>query len=285
MKKVLNRFIRPICLLALASIGQVPLAWSQGRTPDAIDLSGNWVISYHEDWIEIGTGPDIADYAGLPINNAARQRALNWHPSLVNVPERQCAQLPLEYTALWSNVRIWQEMDSKSQELVAYRLRKEWGGTERTIYMDKRPHPSKNAAHTYQGFSTGEWDGNKLKVTTTHLKEGYARRNGLPRSDQATVVEHYIRHGNQLTISVITEDPVYLTEPLIKSSNYQLNLNRKLGPYPCESVTELASMGRGYVPHYFAWKNPYLKQFATKYNIPLDVAMGDAKQMYPGFIE
>ena len=27
-----------------------------------------------------------------------------------------------------------------------------------------------------------------LKVTTTHLKEGWLRRNGMPRSDRATLV-------------------------------------------------------------------------------------------------
>src|SRR5262245_17444753 len=62
-----------------------------------IDPTGTWLIVYHEDWIEIGTGPDIADYAGLPITPAAAQRGLNWHSSLVNVPERQCQQIPLEY--------------------------------------------------------------------------------------------------------------------------------------------------------------------------------------------
>ena len=36
----------------------------------------------------------------------------------------------------------------------------------RTIYMDGRPHPSENAPHTWQGFSTGEWEGDMLKVTT-----------------------------------------------------------------------------------------------------------------------
>ena len=49
-----------------------------------------------------------------------------------------------------------------------------------------------------------------LTVTTTHLKEGYLRRNGLPRSDKATLVEHWIRHGDFLTVTAIVTDPVYL---------------------------------------------------------------------------
>ena len=35
-----------------------------------------------------------------------------------------------------------------------------------------------------------------LKVTTTHLKEGWLRRNGVPRSEKATLIEHFIRHGD-----------------------------------------------------------------------------------------
>ena len=44
-----------------------------------------------------------------------------------------------------------------------------------------------------------------LKVTTTHLKEGWVRRNGLPRSDSATIVEYWIRNENYLTlVTVVT---------------------------------------------------------------------------------
>jgi len=250
-----------------------------------VDLSGNWIISYHEDWIELGTGPDIADFAGMPVTEPARQRALSFHASQVNMPEHQCLQLPLEYADLWSNTRMWKEVNQDSQEVIAWRIRKEWGGTDRTIWMDGRPHPTAHAAHSFQGFSTGEWEGEMLKVTTTHLKEGYARRNGVPRSDQATVVEHFILHDDRLTISVITSDPMYLTEPWIRTSNYERSTTRQIRPYPCEVVTELASMKRGYVPHYFPWKNPFLKEFANKYGILLETALGQPEQMYPEFIE
>ena len=250
-----------------------------------IDPTGTWLIVYHEDWIEIGTGPDIADYAGLPITPQAAQRGLNWHSSLVNVPERQCQQIPLEYTNRWSNQRIWKDIDPDTQELRAYRLRTEWGGLDRWIWMDKRARPPEGALHTFGGFSLGEIASDKLKVTTTHLKEGYTRRNGVPRSDRAKIEEVWMRHGNYLTMATVITDPLYLTEPLVVSTNYTLSLNRALNPFPCESVTELASMAKGTVPHYFPWKNPFLKEFSNKYNIPLQVAMGGAEQMYPSFIE
>jgi hypothetical protein len=71
---------------------------------------------------------------------------------------------------------------------------------ERSIRMDGRPHPGPDAMHTAMGFSTGTWEGDILAVRTTHLKEGRIRRNGITRSDRATVTGHFIRHGNVLTL-------------------------------------------------------------------------------------
>src|SRR5690606_9687914 len=147
------------------------------------------------------------------------------------------------------------EFEPDTQALRAIHLHKEYHSVDRVIWMDGRPHPPANAPHTHSGFSTGVWDGNKLKVTTTHLKEGYTRRNGGARSDRATVIEHFIRHGDHLTVAVVTHDPVYLTEPRVRTADYKLSLTRYLNPYPCEVVTELASMQKGQIPSYFPWKN------------------------------
>ena len=250
-----------------------------------IDLSGNWFVAYHEDWIEVGTGPDIADFTGLPITDAARERALSWSPSQINQPERQCAQLPLDYTVFWTNFRMWKEVDPFTQELIAYKSHRQWGEEKTTIWLDGRPHPPEYAQHTYQGFATGEWDGEKLKVTHTHLKEGYSRRNGVPRSDRATIIVFFIRHEDHLTMARIVKDPDYLTEPLIHTTNYTLDLRKDIPAWKCEIVTELVGMEPGNVPHYFPWKNPYAGEFARKYHLTTEAAWGGAATMYPSYIE
>ena len=51
-------------------------------------------------------------------------------------------------------------------------------------------------------------------MTTTHLKQGWLRRNGVPESDQTTMIEHFVRHDRILTHVAIISDPVYLAEPL-----------------------------------------------------------------------
>jgi hypothetical protein len=250
-----------------------------------IDLTGVWFVAYHEDWIEVGTGPDIADYTGLPISDAARERGLSWNPSLINQPERQCAQLPLDYTVFWTNFRIWKDVDPFTQELVAWKSQRQWGEEKQPLWMDRRSHPPSYAPHAYQGFSTREWEGNKLKITTTHLKEAYSRRNGVPRSDRATIVVYYIRHDDHLTVARIVQDPDYLTEPLIHTTNYVKNLHYNIPPWKCEIVTELTGKKEGFVPHYFPWKNPYVDEFAEKYHMSKEAALGGAETMYPSYIE
>ena len=142
-------------------------------------------------------------------------------------------------------------------------------------------------AHTWEGFSTGRWEGDMLTVTTTHIKQGWIRRNGLPESDRATLVEHFIRHGSYLTHVSIVTDPVYLTEPLIKTQNFVLN-ERALPPqawvWPCQIVEEIAGRERGAVPHYLPGENPFVHEFARRYKIPPDAAMGGAETMYPEYI-
>ncbi len=66
-------------------------------TTQAADIFGHWNPIMHEDRLERGPGPMAGDYAGLPINDAARQRADTWTASLLTVPEHQCKPHPSTY--------------------------------------------------------------------------------------------------------------------------------------------------------------------------------------------
>ena len=156
----------------------------------------------------------------------------------------------------------------------------------RTVWMDGRPHPSKNAEHTWMGFSTGKWDGGRPGCHHHPHQTDVARRNGMPQSDQVTLTERFALHGPVLTYVTITEDPVYLTEPLVKSTN-MLHNPRPLPPqqllYPCSSVVEIADQPRGAVPHYLPGENPFLAEFAAAHKLPGNAARGGAATMYPEF--
>jgi hypothetical protein len=250
-----------------------------------VDLSGEWAPRFHEDNPERLAGPDIGDYLGLPINDAARMRGDTWDASLLTLPEHQCKPHPADYGPRGpANIRIWKEVDKDTQQLVAYHTHISWQAPERTIWMDGRPHPADYEAHTWQGFSTGKWEGDMLTVTTTHLKTGWIRRNGIPRSDRGTLTEHWIRHGDYLTLVSIVTDPAYLTEPFIRTTNWVLDPRQQIAPYPCETVVEV-DRPKGTVPSHLPDANPFLKEFQTKYHLPEGAARGGAETMYPEYQE
>lgn len=248
-----------------------------------IDPSGEWAPQFHEDFLERIPGPDIGDYLGLPINNAARLRGDSWDASLLTLPENQCRPHPSDYA--WrgpANLRIWKEMDRETQKLIAYHTHISWQAPERTIWMDGRPHPPADAPHTWQGFSTGKWDGDVLTITTTHLKEGWIRRNGIPRSENATVTEHLFRHGDHLTVMVIIYDPDYLTEPFVRTTDFVYDARQQIPPYPCEAVVEIPRP-RGTVPNHLPGDNKFLTEFANRFHVPFAATRGGAETMYPEY--
>ena len=253
------------------------------RAVPGFDLSGSWAPAPHEE--SIGN-PALADYLGVPINDTARAWALAWDPSRWTVPEHQCQVHLASYIYGGPlNLRIWEEKD-KSQKLVAIRQYISTYEQDRVIWLDGRPHPPEEAPHTWMGFSTGTWQGNALVVRTSHLKQGWFRRNGLPESDKATLIEYFMRHGDNLVhVSQVT-DQVFLTEPYVRAQTFRLTLQEGQNwLYPCESVVEIANQPRGRVPHYLPGENPFIDEFAKRFDIPRDVALGGAETMYPDIIK
>jgi hypothetical protein len=238
-----------------------------------------------EDQPERIPGPALVDYLGLPVTDGARQWAESWDSGRLAVPEHQCQVHVVSYIYRGPlNLRIWEEKDAQSQKTIAIKQYISTYEQTRTIWMDGRAHPPENAPHTWMGFSTGKWEGDILTVYTTHIKQGWIRRNGLPQSDQATLVEHFIRHGNYMTHMVVLTDPVYLTEPLVKTQDFQTIVPEGQNwLYPCEPVVEIAGRPRGEVPNYLPGQNPFLHEFADKYGIPLEAALGGAATMYPEY--
>jgi hypothetical protein len=273
----------PVLVLALGLLAPSVPAHAQA------DLSGIWQPRFHEDQPERLPGPELGDYLGLPITDGARKWAESWDPSRLTVPEHQCQVhiSPYIYRGPM-NVRVWEEKDPKTQEIVAIKQYISTYEQTRTIWMDGRPHPSPHAPHTWMGFSTGRWEGDMLTVTTTHIKQGWIRRNGLPQSDRTTMSEHFIRTGNVLTHVTVVRDPVYLTEPLVKSQNFVLSL-RELPQqnwlWVCLPVVEVADRPSEAqdVPAYFPGENPFLAETRKRRGLPDEALRGGAETMYPEF--
>jgi hypothetical protein len=90
-----------------------------------------------------------------------------------------------------------------------------------------------------QGQSTAQWQAPALKVTTTNLKPGYLRKNGVPYGENATVTEYFDiaplpGNGQVLLVTTIVDDPQYLQQPFIVSSQFKKEADgSKWDPTPC----------------------------------------------------
>jgi len=268
--------------LASASVLAVMMVISGGPVFAQVDLSGYWAVRIHEDQTWRGPGSDLGEYQGIPLSAAGRMKAASWNASLNTLPERQCLPLPADDFTDIGAVRIWPEIDEATQKVIAWHEYTEWQAQERTIWMDDRPHPSEYAPHTWQGFSTGKWEGDQLTITTTHLKMAPYERVGLYRSDRGSLIEHWIRHGDHITFMVFISDPIYLTEPFVRTRDYILNPNQALRGYACTPTAEIANRPEGYVPHYLPGKNPFLLS-AKRFGVPEAAIGGGAETMYPDF--
>lgn len=231
-----------------------------------------------------GGGPTPGDYTGLPINDAARLRADTWDGALLTMPERQCILHNSIYG--WRAIgtaRIWETTNLETQELVKINTHIIWA--RREIWMDGRPHPSESTPHTWQGFSTGRWEGDVLVVKTTHLKSSHLTRNGLVTSDKATMEERFFVHGDILNHVSIATDPVYLTEPLVRTNVFVRRVKAPFFAFPCRPAVEIVRE-KGIVPH-----NPEFRDtsasaaFARQLNIPFAAARGGAETALPEFLD
>ena len=221
--------VHACCVITLALPST---AWAQ------FDITGSYNALFHEDQPERIPGPSLGDYTG-----PAHQRECAGICRGLGRVAADCARASVP-RALLTVHSAWPTATCGSGTNAIKRRNRSWPFIS-TSATSSSGAPCgwtgaltrrQNAEHTWMGFSTGRWDGEVLVVTTTHIKQMWHRRNGVPQSDQVTLTERFALHGQVLTYVTIVEDPVYLTEPLVKTTNMLRN-PRPLPPqqllYPC----------------------------------------------------
>jgi cyclase len=252
--------------------------------PSGIDISGAWFNLRHT--TDSNATIELVEYVGYPLSQAGRLYALAWDASRMTVRQQQCAQYePTFLLHGGGNYRFWEERNPDTQRLIAIKMYGQITEGHRTVWMDDRPHPPPYAAHTFLGFSTGKFEGTTLTVYTTHLKRDWIRSNGISESDQATLVEHFIRHGDRITYVSNINDPVFLTEPLIRSTDMVRSIrDPDAWLYACDDGEEILDRPEGQVPNHLFGQNPSLREYSEVHHVPLFAALGGAETMYPNFL-
>jgi hypothetical protein len=258
-----------------------------GASAQSVDIAGEWGRRNHEDQPHRAPGADLGDYTGIPVNEASRLKAQSWDASVLSQPERQAQPHPAMYSMRGPqpNVRIEKVLDPFTAQLLAYTVKGMFGRADRTIWMDGRPHPSEFAEHFWEGFSTGEWiPGGTLKVTTTHMKQGVLQRNGVAASALSTMVEFFTRHGDTLKLFTWVDDPVYLEEPMVRTSDFVANPGQNVGArVQFDTVDELGDRPLGWVPHWAMGTQH--RGFAALHALPFEPTLGGKETLYPEYME
>jgi hypothetical protein len=224
-------------------------------TPKAdapIDLTGYWVSVITEDWHvrmltaprgDFGSGSNTEGLpfgggGNIPYNTEGTALGKAWDPAK-DEAERNFCKAYGAGGVMRQPGRLhitWEDDYTLKFEMSA--------GTQTRFFRFARPaqtgqpvtQPSAAGAPSLQGNSTAQWislggrgdwaRGGNLKVVTTGLRPGYYWKNGMPYSDKTTITEHYrvTKEPNGdvwLNMSLMSEDPTYLTQPWISTYHFK----------------------------------------------------------------
>jgi len=218
---------------------------STGRAGAPFDLTGYWVAVIDEDWRWRMLTPEKGDFSSVPLNIEGRRMADMWDPLKDEAAGHQCKVYGApSLMRLPTRLHItWADDDTLKIETDA--------GTQTRLLHFGKAHS--NGERSWQGSSLATWEVDTahkrsegpngprdLKVTTSNLRAGYLRRNGIPYSENAALTEYFdvfpkLPNGDEwLVVNAILDDPLYLTERFITSSNYKREADgSKWHPTPC----------------------------------------------------
>jgi hypothetical protein len=234
------------------------------RAAAPVDLTGNWVSVVSEDWRWRMITPAKGDYANIPVNAAGRKVADSWDPAKDTAAGEQCrAYAAPAIMREPTRLRIsWQDDYTLKLETDA--------GMQTRLFQfakpDGAPVPpamSSPSQRSWQGFSVARWEsapgpavgrglplglgpragtqGRTLEVTTSQIRPGYLRKNGVPFGDNTTVTEYYdLFRGpdgpDWFVVTTIVRDPQYLGEPWVTTSHFRKEADgSKWAPAACEA--------------------------------------------------
>jgi len=231
--------------------GGAPGPAPSGRAQAPYDITGYWVALVTDDWRYRMLTPPKGNADYVPVTPAARKAMEAWDPARDEAAGEACKaygaggvmRLPGRIRITWVNDNTLQ-------------LETDAGTQTRTFTFGGAPAPAPAsavaAAPSWQGTSTARWAfppgqgrgrgpapiTGQLVVTTTGLRPGYVRKNGIPYSGNAVITENFVRLADEgdefLAVTTTVDDPLYFAPPYIKTYEFKKQRDGSgWNPTPC----------------------------------------------------
>ena len=166
-----------------------PAAPPAPRAAAPVDITGYWVSVVTEDWRYRMVMPAKGDYQGVPLTPAARKIADSWDPA-----KEAASGEPCKAYGAPAILRVPGRLHITWQDDQTLKLETDAGQQTRLFHFGAWKSPG--GPRTLQGDSVAEWEGGgrgatdgSMKVTTTNLKAGFLRKNGVPYGENASLTE------------------------------------------------------------------------------------------------
>jgi hypothetical protein len=254
--------------LAIAAAPPRPAGPANARAVPGVDLTGQWVAIVTEDWRWRMVTPPRGDLENLPLNAEGRRVAMTWDLAADNAAGAQCKawgpggliRQPTRIRFSWADDNTLKFETDSGQQTRLFKFVAPAPGSTYPALTEAYPP---TGPRTLQGESRSQWFGYPqsrglgfgaepptrpaLRVVTRNHTGGYLRKNGAPYSENAVITEHFNRldypHGEAwLTVTTIVEDPKYLREPMVTSTDFRKETDTaEWSPRPCFTPPPLAA--------------------------------------------
>ena len=253
-----RRGLSVITLCVVVASAQLQAAETGGaaitpRSAAPIDLTGFWVSIVTEDWRYRMITAAKGDIGGVPLNQSGLTVANEWDPEKDISDGDACKaygaagimRRPGRLHIYWDDVNTLKiDLDAGMQTRILHFAQflppTGFDALEAPISFLRFQPP--NGSSTLQGYSLAAWvkiaqpesevpatassKGGALMVMTSHMEAGYLQKNGIPYSSDSVMTEYFDRihlpsGEDYLIVTSIVEDPMYLTEPFITSTQFK----------------------------------------------------------------
>jgi hypothetical protein len=252
-------------LLGPASLAQAQRGGNEQTKPKSAregaraDFTGYWVSVISEDWRWRMVTPARGDFASIPFTPEGKRVGEAWDPAKDEASGDVCKAYGMAaIMRLPGRVHITWQDDS------TLKIETDTGMQTRLLHFvtGSGGEAPKDLPASRQGYTVAQWEGpvrgfglpraglgatregtksKSIEAETTHLLPGYLRKNGFPVSGNAEVKEYFDlvteRSGQPwFVVTTIVDDPIYLQEPFVTSSNFKKQADEKgWNPRPCSA--------------------------------------------------